>query len=77
MELITRTKPKMIIADEGTLVRSKDDVYIPEHIDEEGNLIPEYIPYRTTTVFVPDSFTEEQMKELYVEEKIAATESEE
>lgn len=70
MKLITDSKPKMIVADEGKHIRSIDDVYVEEYIDEEGNVIPEHIPYYTTTIFVPDSFTEEQMNELYIEEDI-------
>lgn len=64
------TKPKMIVADEGKHIRSKDDVYVPEHKDDEGNVVPEHIPYYSTTIFVPDSFTEKEMNELYVEEDI-------
>lgn len=70
MQLINWAKPKMIISDEGKHIRSKTDVYVPEHTDEEGNLIPEHFPYYATTIFVPDNFTEEQMNELYVEETI-------
>ena len=68
MILFTYTKPKMIVADEGKQIRSADDVYVPEHYDKEGNLIEEYTPYYSTTIFVPDTFTEEMMNELYVEE---------
>lgn len=39
-------------------------------IDENGDIVPEHFPYYSTTIFVPDSFTEEQMNELYVEEPI-------
>lgn len=70
MTLFDYTKPKMIVADKDKHIRSVNDVYVAEHTDEEGNLIPEYIPYYTTTIFVPDDFTEEQMNELYVEEDI-------
>lgn len=70
MTLFDYTQPKMIVADKGKQIRSVDDVYIPEHIDEEGNLILEHFPYYSTTIFVPDDFTEEQMNELYVEEDI-------
>ena len=70
MQLINWTKPKMIISDEGKHIRDKQDVYVPAHRDEEGNLIPEHFPYYSTTIFVPDNFTEEQMNELYVEETI-------
>ena len=70
MILFNYTKPKMIVADEGKHIRDKQDVYIPEHKDEEGNLIPEHFPHYSTTIFVPDNFTEEQMNELYIEETI-------
>ena len=70
MQLISHTKPKMIISDVGKQIRSIDDVYVPEHIDDEGHVIPEKTPHYSTTIFVPDGFTEEQMNELYVEEEI-------
>ena len=70
MTLFSYTKPKMIVADEGKHIRDKQDVYVPEHIDEEGNIVPEHFPHYSTTIFVPDDFTEEQMNELYVEETI-------
>ena len=70
MILFNYTKPKMIVADEGKHIRDKKDIYVPEHKDEEGNLIPEHFPHYSTTIFVPDDFTEEQMNELYVEETI-------
>ncbi len=68
MKYFNYTKPKMLIAEEGKLLRGKEDVYIEEHIDEEGNQVQEHIPYRTTTIFLPDSITEDQVKEMYVEE---------
>ena len=70
MTLFDYTEPKMIVADKGKQIRSKDDVYVPEYTDEEGNIVPEHIPYYSTTIFVPESFTEEQMNELYVEEEV-------
>ena len=60
----------MIVADEGKYIRSKNDIYEAAHVDKEGNLVEEHFPYYTTTIFVPDSFTEEQMYETYVEEAI-------
>ena len=70
MKLFTYTKPKMIVADEGKQIRSIDDVYEAEHYDSDGNLIPEHFPHYSTTIFVPDMFTEEMMNELYVEEEV-------
>jgi hypothetical protein len=69
MILFDYTKPKMIVADKGKHIRSKNDIYVAEHTDEEGNSVPEHTPYYSTTIFVPDSFTEEQMNELYIEEE--------
>ena len=68
MQFFDYTKPKMIVADKGKYIREKNDIYVEEHFDNEGNLIPEHQPYYATTIFVPDSFTEVQMNELYIEE---------
>lgn len=65
MTLFDYTKPKMIVADKGKGIRSVDDVY---YVDEETG--EEHFPYYSTTIFVPNEFTEEQMYELYVEEEI-------
>ena len=70
MQLIKHTRPKMIISDVGKHIRSVDDIYVPEHYDENGELIPKKTPYYATTIFVPDDFTIEMMNELYVEETI-------
>ena len=70
MKLFSYTKPKMIVADEGKQIRAINDIYVAEHTDEEGNVVPEHFPYYATTIFVPDTFTEEQMNEEYVEEEI-------
>lgn len=64
------TTPKMIVAEKGKHIRSKNDVHIPEHYDDEGNLVEEHIPYYSTTIFVPDVYTEEKVYEDYVEEDI-------
>ena len=68
MKLIEHTKPKIIIADEGKKIKSKDDFYVKENVDEFGNLVLEHVPYYTTLIFVPDDFTEDKMHELYEEE---------
>ena len=75
MQLIYWTKPKMIVSSEGKWIRDVNDVYMAEHTDEQtGELIPEKTPHYSTTIFVPDNFTEEQMNELYVEEEIKESE---
>lgn len=56
------TTPKKIVSDEGKHIRSIDDVY---YVDENRE---EHLPYYSTTIYVPNTFTEEQMNELYVEE---------
>ena len=75
MQLINWTKPKMIVSNEGKMIRSKNDIYSPAKYDEQGNLVePEHKPYYCTTIFVPDNFTEEQMNELYIEEDVTNVE---
>lgn len=70
MKLFDYTKPKMIVADKGKHIRDKNDIYVAEHKDKDGNTIPEHFSYYSTIIFVPDSFTEEMMNELYIEEEI-------
>lgn len=70
MLFFSYTTPKMIVAEEGKHIRAVNDVYVPEHKDEDGNLIPEYTPHYSTTIFVPDVYTEEKAHEDYVEEDI-------
>lgn len=70
MQLFDWTKPKMIVADKGKHIRGINDVYVPEHYDEDDNFIPEHLPHYSTTIFVPDEFTEEMMNELYIEEEV-------
>ena len=75
MQLINWAKPKMIVSNEGKMIRSKNDIYSPAKYDEQGNLVePEHKPYYCTTIFVPDNFTEEEMNELYIEEDVTNVE---
>lgn len=70
MTLFKHTTPNMIVADEGKHIRDINDVYQTAYTDEEGNQIEEHFPHYSTVIFVPNSFTEEQMNELYIEEEI-------
>lgn len=70
MQIILHTIPAMAIADKGKKLRDKNDVYVEAYTDEEGNLVGEHIPHYTDVIFIPNSLTEEEVKELYVEEKI-------
>ena len=74
MQIILRTTPAMVIADEGKKLRDVNDVYKEAYVDEEGNAIPEYFPHYTDVVFIPNSLTEEQVKALYIEEEIEEVE---
>lgn len=70
MELITRTKPNLLIADEGKHIRSRNDIYVPAKYDEQGNLISEEkIPYYSTLIFLADNFDTSKIDDLYVEEE--------
>lgn len=69
MTIINYQKPYMIIADKNKKIRQKDDIYVPEHIDEEtGELIPEHFPYYSGVWFVPDDFDFSKVDDFYVEE---------
>lgn len=69
MTLFDYTNPHMIVADKNKHIRDKEDIYIPEHIDEEiGEVIPEHLPYYATIIFVPNDFKESDMYEKYIEE---------
>lgn len=71
MQLINWTNPKVLVSEEGKHIRSKNDVYEPEHKDEEGNIIPEHFPYYSTIIFPAAQIdTLEKAEEIYVEENI-------
>lgn len=71
MKLINYTQPRLLIADEGKHFRDKNDVYVPEHKDEEGNIIPEHFPYYMTMCFPAEQIqTLEEALEIYIEEEM-------
>ena len=74
MQVILHTTPAMVIAAKGKKLRDKNDEYKEAYVDEEGNEIEEHLPHYTDVVFIPNSLTEEQVKELYVEEEIEEVE---
>lgn len=74
MQVILHTTPAMVIADKGKKLRDVNDVYKEAYIDEEGNEIEEHLPHYSDVVFIPNTLTEEQVKELYVEEEIEEVE---
>lgn len=72
MQFFDYPKPKLLIADKGKMLRSKNDVYIPAKYDEQGNIIEsEHLPYYASVIFLGEQITTfEQCQELYVEEEI-------
>lgn len=71
MKLINYTMPRILIADEGKHFRNKNDVYIAEYVNENGEMVPEHIPYYMTICFPGSQIqTLEQALELYVEEDV-------
>lgn len=70
MKAILYSKPKLLIADEGKLLRSKNDVYVAEHRDEQGNIVAEHKPYYASVIFLGDQINSlEECEELYIEEE--------
>lgn len=70
MKAILYSKPKLLIADEGKLLRSKNDVYVAEHRDEQGNIVTEHKPYYASVIFLGDQINSlEECEELYIEEE--------
>ena len=72
MNYIKHTTPRLLIADEGKKIRSRSDEYIPEHKDEEGNLISEHKPYYSSVIFLGEQIqTFEDINNIYVEEVVS------
>ena len=65
MQYIGYTKPKLLIADEGKMLRDINDVYTPATETEE-----EHNPYYASIIFLADNFDDSKLNELYVEEEI-------
>ena len=55
MQLITHTTPKLLIADEGNVLRDKNEVDTPATYNEDGSILEEeQRPYYTSVIFVAD-----------------------
>ena len=67
MELIKHGNLNKLIAEEGYLLKSKEDNYVPAHIDEEGNQVEEHLPYAFEYAYLPDSITLEMAQNMYDE----------
>ena len=71
MEIRNYGNQKILIAKENHHIRSKDDVYVPEKRDEQGNIVEsEKKPYYTSIVYLANNIDETQINDLYVEEEI-------
>ena len=69
MQLIVRGDLRLLLADEGKHIRSINDVYEPEHIDEEtGEVVPEHFPDYNEMIFLGKQVKEEEIPDLYIEE---------
>ena len=68
MQIIKRSDLRLLLADEGKHIRSINDVYVPEHEDEDGNIIPEHFPDYAEMIFLGKQVDETKVDELYVEE---------
>ena len=68
MQIIKRSDLRLLLADEGKHIRSINDVYVPEHEDEEGNIIPEHFPNYAEMIFLGIQVDETKLDEIYVEE---------
>lgn len=68
MQIIKRSELRLLLADEGKHIRSINDVYVPEHEDEEGNIIPEHFPNYAEMIFLGVQVDETKIDELYIEE---------
>ena len=69
MKIIKENNLNILIAEEGKQIRSKNDVYEPEHT-VEGVLVSEHFPYYTDRIYLPPSITESDIEKLYVEEVV-------
>jgi len=69
MTLIERGDLRLLLSDEGKHIREINDVYVPEHIDEEtGNLIPEHVPYYAEMIFIGKQVKDGDINSIYIEE---------
>ena len=69
MKIINYTNPRLLIAEEGKMLKSKNDNYIAEEKDENGNVIKEeHKPYLTNLIFLEEQITTlEEAQETYEE----------
>lgn len=69
MKIINEKELKALVAEEGYLLKSKDDEYKESYIDEFGNQMREHIPHFFKKAYVPESMTIEKAEKIYEELK--------
>lgn len=69
MTITEENNLRILIAEKSYLLKSKDDVYKEQYIDEFGNLMREHIPYCFERGYIPKNITLEKAKEIYEEIK--------
>lgn len=72
MQAILYSKPKLLIAEQGKMIRDINDVYVPEKRNEQGDIIQvEHKPYYSTVIFLGEQINSlEECEKLYVEEEV-------
>lgn len=67
MEIIKKGNLYILQADEGYKLKSKEDVYTPKTIGENGEVIEAHIPYYFEKAYIPKNMTLEQVQNIYDE----------
>ena len=69
MQVITRGDLRLLLSDEGKHIRTINDVYVAEYVDENtGETIPEHNLYYFEMMFLGSQVDITKLDELYVEE---------
>jgi len=67
LKIIEENNLRVLISEDGCLLKAKDDIYKESFEDEYGNAIREHIPYYFEKAYIPESMTLENAKEIYEE----------
>lgn len=71
MYIVETSDLRMLVAEKGKHIRAINDVYEPEHIDEEtGETIPEHFPTYSTVIYLGIQVKEEDILNLYIADGI-------
>lgn len=71
MQVITRGDLRLLLSDEGKHIRTINDIYVSESVDENtGEIVPEHNPSYFEMMFLGKQVDITKLDELYVEENI-------